>query len=485
MSLRLSSPTILALAALATAGIATPAAAQSSPFHPNSEKYSDAGAKPATGRSGSASLEGRALLAKDGTTLLEVTTGSLENGTTRGALRKVQFKVFDANDALQFTDNVNGLSAGYWSTEFQGLARNQRIQLQGNVDGIDGSRTDVVTIAASVKRRPDITVSAVTVPARAFVGAKVNVAATISELNGDVGARATCVLSIDGTSVLDQATGIWVDAGHTVSCAFQTMFTVVGVHQVQVYVTGVSPADWDTSNNSASASIQIISPETLLSYSGQFNSSDYDYLNHTKSSSADGSYVTEQTENGTRRNRALSLSAWTASDVFSFPTTVHSSMTTAAASAFDVTNSVPLQAGASWSGADCGSVYQGGYSVNVCNYHSGSYVRSEVDISSYDGRVTYFGNTYRAVGWVGYATNYSADNVSGFGAYPVGSSAAVSVELTDARGMKFVARPTIALQSSPLSSQWSSCSLNRRTTVTTCSDGYQKGTNTTGSVSGQ
>lgn len=486
MSLRMSCPAMLALAVSVTVVVSAPATSQSaSTFHPNSEKYSDAGAKPATGRSGSASLEGRALLGKDGTTLLEVTTGSFENGTVRGELRKVQLKVLTTSDVLQFTDNVNGLSAGYWSTEFQGLARNQRIQVQGNVGGVDGNRTDVVTITALVKRRPDLTVNAVTVPAQALLGARVNVAATVSELNGDVGARATCVLSVDGASVLDQANGIWVDAGHTVSCAFQTTFTTLGVHQVQVYITGVSPAEWDTSNNSASTSIEIISPEKHLAYSGRFNSSDYDYFTHTKSSSADGSFVDERSETGTRRTRALSLNSWTTSDVFSFPTSVRTAMASAGASVFDITNNVPLQPGASWSGADCGSFYQGGFSVNVCNYHYGSVVRSEVDLSSYDGRVTYFGNTYRAVGWVGYATNYSANNVSGVGGYPVGPSIDAVVELTDAKGMKFVARPTMQLQSSPLNSVWNSCSLNRRTTVTTCSDGSQKGTNTAGSVTGQ
>ena len=35
-------------------------------FHPNSQKYQDAGAHPATGRSGSAQVQSRALLAKDG-----------------------------------------------------------------------------------------------------------------------------------------------------------------------------------------------------------------------------------------------------------------------------------------------------------------------------------------------------------------------------------------------------------------------------------
>lgn len=48
----------------------------------NGIKYRVNGLQPATGRSGSASLTARALLGKDGTTLVEATTGELDSAAT-------------------------------------------------------------------------------------------------------------------------------------------------------------------------------------------------------------------------------------------------------------------------------------------------------------------------------------------------------------------------------------------------------------------
>jgi len=84
MTVRMS--TKAALAVVFAIGSLQPLAAQriarGPQFHPNTQKYSDAGAKPVTGRSGSASLEARALLASDGTADIEVSTGSLDAGTS-------------------------------------------------------------------------------------------------------------------------------------------------------------------------------------------------------------------------------------------------------------------------------------------------------------------------------------------------------------------------------------------------------------------
>lgn len=453
-------------------------------FHPNREKYSDAGARPATGRSGSASLESRALLAKDGMTLVEATTGSLEDGTAPGSIRKMQMKVFSANRTSPFVQNYDGVSGtGYWSTSLQALGRNEHIQLQANIGGIDGNRTDVVTVTAQVKRRPDIAITAVTVPARALAGTRVNVAATVVEKNGDVGARATCVLTIDGT-VVDQASGIWVDAGHAVSCAFQTSIGLVGVHQVGVYATGVSPLDWDPTNNSASSSIEILSPETAMSYSVTFDAADYDYQTHYRNSNSDGSYVDEKTETGTIQNRTLSMSSWTSAEAFTFPVQVHTMLSTAGSAVFDVTKQIAYQADESWPGGDCGNLFESGFYIGVCNYHYGTVQRSQIDVSSYDGRVTYFGTrSYQNSGWAGYAYNYSGDYSRGVGGYPIGSDMRPIVELSDARGAMFAARPTMQIQPSPIHSDWGSCYRNPRNDVTYCSDGKTDGTRRSGRAS--
>jgi hypothetical protein len=86
----------------------------------------------------------------------------------------------------------------------------------------------------------------------------VNIAATVREANGDVGARADCVLYVDGAAA-DRADGIWVDAGGLVTCAFAYTFAAPGVKRLEVRAEGVTPADYEPANNSAAASLEITS----------------------------------------------------------------------------------------------------------------------------------------------------------------------------------------------------------------------------------
>ncbi|HVX40072.1 MAG TPA: hypothetical protein VHB25_10905 [Gemmatimonadaceae bacterium] len=246
---------------------------------PNSLKYADNGIKPATGRSGSASLEARALLAKDGSTQVEATTGDLETGASVGTITKTQVKFLIGHG---FTRNANNLNAGgYWTNTFAGLARGTGVEVQANVGDIDGKRTDVVTVATQVAARPDIDVRSVNAPATAITHTPVNIVAVLSETNGDVGARADCVLSVDGTQVA-QAKGIWVDAGGTVSCAFTHTFDAAGTYTIGATAANVNPGDWDTSNNSSSASITVADPGQPIQHGSMYAESLLeDYSAHT------------------------------------------------------------------------------------------------------------------------------------------------------------------------------------------------------------
>src|SRR5207249_119724 len=78
--------------------------------------------------------------------------------------------------------------------------------------------------ATAVHFRPDLVASRLDAPAQAPVGAAVNLQGFILERNGEVGARADCVLYVDGAAA-DRATGIWVDAGGMVACAMTHVFT--------------------------------------------------------------------------------------------------------------------------------------------------------------------------------------------------------------------------------------------------------------------
>lgn len=247
------------LAILMMAGTASLASAQTAPKgQPNSKKYSNAGVKPATGRSGSATLEARALLSKGGALQIEASTGSLEDGTSVGNIDKVQLKAF-ANGTAAVSNFNNLTGGGYWTGTFAGISRGERVQLQTNISGVDPKRTGVVTVTANAALRPDIAVMSVDGPAQVTPQSNVNFLATVSEKNGDVGARTNCVLSIDGTEV-DSASSIWVDAAGTVTCAFDHLFAAPGTYAVKVTAAGVNPGDFDLANNSAESTITVVEP---------------------------------------------------------------------------------------------------------------------------------------------------------------------------------------------------------------------------------
>lgn len=485
MTIRMS--TKAAVAVVFAIGSMQPLSAQraaSGPnFHRNSQKYSDAGAKVVTGRSGSASLQARALLGSDNSVFIEASTGSLDGDAAPGQIRKMQLKLLSSTGKATMTQNFESRGGGYWSTSLPRLGPDARIQLQANIGGIDGNRNDVVTVTVPVKRRPDVAVDGVAAPSRALAGSSLNVVATVSERNGDMGARASCMLQIDG-QLADQARGIWVDAGQTVSCAFQTQVAAVGSHKVSVYVTGISPSDWDGTDNSASTMIEVLSPETPLGYSASFNAKDEDFYAHLKYSSTDGSYLDEQTTSGTRQERTLSMTSTTTANSFTFPVRVRSALLADGVSVFDYSHDISIQPSESSATSDCGALVNGRFYLKVCNLRNGT-PSSQVTLSSFDGRATYFGSRfYQVDGEDGYITNESSDTPTGVGGYAVTSSVQPVVELRDARGMLFSARPTVSLQSKPTGEAYNSCFFSSYNQVNYCSDGKSTGTIRSGAASG-
>ena len=232
------------------------------------KKYRDTGQQPTRGRSGSASIQARALLAKDGGTNLEITTGSLEEGAPApGNLEKVQVKFLSpGGDVLQTTNHQKSLAGGSARFHYDNLTRGQLIQMQANVSGIDRNRTDVVTVNTSVALSPDIQAVSINAPSEAMVDAQVVVMGVMGEVNGDVGARATCRLLADGVEIGSTADA-WVDAASFVTCQFQTSFSAVGTKQLTFVVSGLSPADYDEENNGVTRSIEIIDPAPVQTFS--------------------------------------------------------------------------------------------------------------------------------------------------------------------------------------------------------------------------
>ena len=224
---------------------------------PSRIKYRDAGARPSTGRSGSSTLTVHALQGRDGTTDLQVDAGTVNAGQAAPAIARMQVKQFTTTGALIRTLNHNdppgGSSASY---TYPGLARGAKLQVQANVR--EPRRTAVVTVDGIIRLRPDLR-AALHAPEEVVAGAPVNLLATVTEGNGDLGARADCVLYVDGAEA-DRARGIWVDAGDAVTCAFTHTFAAAGTPQLRVEVTDVQPGDFDPANNAATGTLRVVQP---------------------------------------------------------------------------------------------------------------------------------------------------------------------------------------------------------------------------------
>ncbi|MCM2323777.1 MAG: hypothetical protein NDJ90_11010 [Oligoflexia bacterium] len=255
-------------------------------LQPNSIRYREKGAKPGTGRAGTATLSTRALMGKDKTTVLEVTTGMIDSPTTAvGSLAKVQLKLLNSAGKTLSTRVFPELNSGaYLKFNFSDLGRGQPLRVQANVTGVDGARTSVVTVNDTVYLRPDLKIEQLTVPASASVDTPVNISATVRELNFDVGAQANCVLYVNGVEA-DRASAIWVDAGGFVSCAFTKVFTTAGARQLQVKVEETVPADYDVANNAVSGSVEIVAAGTPIPYTALVD--DYAFTFHQKSEGFD------------------------------------------------------------------------------------------------------------------------------------------------------------------------------------------------------
>lgn len=242
--------------------LASSAAAHANNRHANSARYRDAGAKPATGRSGSAALSVEALIGATGQVTLAVFSARASTPSVpAGILEKLQVKIFDANGRLVGTQNFKPSSDGpTWQAPLSGMPAGGRVQVQANVKGIDARRTDVVTVSGvGAVMAPDLAVTGLVIPAAALTGVPTVLAATIAETGGERGASTNCVLYIDGAAV-DRSSNIWVDAGDVVTCAFTRVFVAVGVAAVRVALEDIRPFDGQPANNAAEGALPVSAP---------------------------------------------------------------------------------------------------------------------------------------------------------------------------------------------------------------------------------
>jgi hypothetical protein len=221
----------------------TTTTASPSGFVPNRIKYRDSGHKPATGRDGGASIEALSMIDKQGVAEVEIAAAA------PGTIEHVQIKA--GGDTANYQPGGATLVA-----PLPGAGPRTSVDIQTIVKGASGARAGVISVSNQVLLRPDLAVGSVRVPQTAAVGEPVQITAFVQELNGDLGARATCSLLVDGQTV-DQATNIWVDANHGVSCSFLHAFASTGEKTITVVLENVAPRDYDLSNQQASRTLRV------------------------------------------------------------------------------------------------------------------------------------------------------------------------------------------------------------------------------------
>ena len=182
----------------------------------NSVKYRDTSKPNATGRSGSARMEGSAVRGANGITTLTLVAGGVNDTRLgRGEIAKAQIKVFGADGSQLFVLNQKFSGAGQQVVLLNDVPAGATIQVQANVRGVDRNRTDVVTLTLAVGLAPALAVDA-DVPDQGQVGQPVIITGTVSETNGDVGTRADCQLWVDGRLQDEASSIVWGMPGSVV-----------------------------------------------------------------------------------------------------------------------------------------------------------------------------------------------------------------------------------------------------------------------------
>lgn len=270
------------LAAALAAGLLATGAFAETPTYPNSIKYKDTGVANATAVTPVASIEARALLNRNDTTDVEITTGSFEGDAPSGYVAKVKVGIPTADGILPV--NFNHPESSTFSGNISGVITGDVVSIDAQVRGLNNG-TDHAAAQATVAKRPDLGVALVLPPSVTVKGVVARVRTAIVETNGSVGARATVRLLVDGVEV-DRAENIWVNAGGRVNVTFAPVIEAEdGMHDFTVVVDSMNPGDWDDSNNTRTESVRVYNVlDEFFSWSATATESEFDNYEYMKRS---------------------------------------------------------------------------------------------------------------------------------------------------------------------------------------------------------
>lgn len=224
----------------------------------NSVRYGNSGAQRHGNRSGSAALSAEVLVGGAGPATFEATSHRAGGNASAGVIERVRLTVYSSARKVLDVINVSGNGTSDLAVALPSLPAGAHVSATALVTGIDGRRTNVVTVAnMQPVLRPDVAIVGLIIPDVALAGAPTVIGAVLAEQAGARGASLDCVLYVDGAAA-DRARNVWVDAGDAVTCAFTRVFSADAA--IRVVAENVRPGDGDLSDNAAEDRLRVLAP---------------------------------------------------------------------------------------------------------------------------------------------------------------------------------------------------------------------------------
>jgi hypothetical protein len=242
--------------------VSAPVDAEAWNFEEVLQKYRERFMTGGSGQVGTVKVQARMLLAKDGSTQLEVTTGEFESTVpATGLFVRIKVSALTATGKEAFSYYFYPLGETYFKQKLTGLAAGQRYAIEAYAfpDWRYILFVNKIKVQTVIQKRADLLAERIDSPLRLPAGIPVQVVGVLTELNGQIGARTDCVLYANGVEV-DRSPKIWVDSGDTVSCAFAPTLTTLGSVTLKLAAESVTPGDWDVANNSVTKVVEILNP---------------------------------------------------------------------------------------------------------------------------------------------------------------------------------------------------------------------------------
>ena len=183
-------------------------------------------------------------------------------------VKHVQIKTYTDAGVTGLVRNLNDVAApgGVAQVVLDSLERGLRITTSALIQTGTPPRTYIVDATTRSLLRPDLVVTAVHVPLQTLTTQPVDVTADIAEAFGDTGATAQVTLAGD-LGPLAGPVAVTVPAGGHVSVTFPGIkLTTPMPTALNILVSGATPDELDTTNDTRSATVDVTASQLALPY---------------------------------------------------------------------------------------------------------------------------------------------------------------------------------------------------------------------------